>query len=163
MITTDQELTLGSGNRNGVIQLSTFYVADRCYGLRVTQVQEIVKPMPMTTVPLAAHYIRGLINLRGQVATAIGIRELFELPEKRDEDSFNVICKVGQNLLALQVDDIGDVVERPIADFESVPSTLSSTTQQFLEGIFQTEDGLLSIVNLDQIMDFLIKANQAAA
>ena len=60
-------------------QFSTFSVSGRLYGIDVKKVQEIVRPLPMTTIPLAQDYVVGLINLRGQVATAISIHKLFGL------------------------------------------------------------------------------------
>ena len=58
-------------------QFSTFFIGDRMYGIDVKTVQEITKSMPMTRVPLSPGYVHGLINLRGQLATAIGLRDLF--------------------------------------------------------------------------------------
>ena len=67
-------------------QFSTFYVSERLYGLDVTRVQEIVRDMQTTSIPLAPNYVRGLINLRGQQVTAIGLRELFGLTEGAPAD-----------------------------------------------------------------------------
>ena len=60
-------------------QFSTFLVDDRLYGVNIRVVQEITKSMSVTEVPLAPEHIKGLINLRGQIATAVGLRELFEI------------------------------------------------------------------------------------
>src|SRR4051812_30814983 len=92
-------------------QYSTFYVADRLYGIEVTQVQEIAKPLPLTPIHLAPNYVSGLINLRGQIATAIGLRELFELPPDQEREKMSVVCKCEGTLLSLLVDKIGDVIE----------------------------------------------------
>jgi len=55
-------------------QLCTFYVGDGYFGIPVGQVQEVVRPQPITPVPLAPKVVRGLINLRGQILTAIDLR-----------------------------------------------------------------------------------------
>jgi len=64
-----------AAGREGVgarrVQYSTFYVANRLYGVDVTRVQEVVKPMQITKIPLAEKFVQGLINLRGQVVTAV--------------------------------------------------------------------------------------------
>ena len=88
------------------LQFSTFYIADRLYGIDVTQVQEIVKPMAMTKIPLSPDYVRGLINLRGQVATAIGLRELFGISEAPPEFFMNVVCRLDGSLMSFHVDKI---------------------------------------------------------
>lgn len=63
--------------------------------------------MELTPVPLAPVHVLGLINLRGQVATAIGLRELFALPDKSQDSAFNMVCRIDGFLMAFQVDQIG--------------------------------------------------------
>lgn len=140
-------------------QFSTFYIAERLYGIEVTKVQEIVKPMEMTEVPLAPAHISGLINLRGQVATAIGIRQLFGSEQGADDDLMNVVCNMDSHLISLQVDKIGDVVEVDDAAFEPTPQTVPENTRRFLDGVYKTGDKILSIIDIDKIARFL---NQAA-
>jgi purine-binding chemotaxis protein CheW len=55
-------------------QMCTFYVNQQCYGIDVLQVREIVRSQPLTRVPLADPMVRGLMNLRGQIVTAIDMR-----------------------------------------------------------------------------------------
>lgn len=140
-------------------QFSTFYIADRLYGIEVTKVQEIVKPMEMTEVPLAPQHISGLINLRGQVATAIGIRQLFGSQDSSDDELMNVVCNMDNHLISLQVDKIGDVVEVDESAFEPTPQTVPENTRRFLDGVYKTGEKLLSIIDIDKIAKFL---NQAA-
>lgn len=142
------------------VQFSTFLVSGRHYGIDVTRVQEIVRPIPMTKVPLAPFFVRGLINLRGQVATAIGLRELFNLQTEAPDQLMNVVCKHGGSLLSLLVDDIGDVVEAAQADAERVPSTVPNDIRRFLSGVFKVQGVLLSIIDMDQVAKFLGTENQ---
>lgn len=136
-------------------QYSTFTVAGRLYGIDVTKVQEVVRPMAMTKIPLAPPYIKGLINLRGQVATAIDLRELFELPGRPTEELMNVVCKSHGTLLSFQVDEIGDVLEVKKADFERTPSTIKDSVRRFLGGIYKIDGGLLSMIDIDPLAKFL--------
>lgn len=140
-------------------QFSTFYISDRLYGIEVTRVQEIVKPMEMTEVPLAPDHIRGLINLRGQVATAIGVRQLFGADQNEDADLMNVVCNMDNHLISLQVDKIGDVVEVEKSSYEPTPQTVPERTRRFLDGVYKDDNKLLSIINIDKVAKFL---NQAA-
>ena len=55
-------------------QYCTLFVDGHYFGLDVLRVQEIIRCQPMTRVPLAASVVRGLINLRGQIVTAIDLR-----------------------------------------------------------------------------------------
>lgn len=144
-------------------QFSTFSIAGRLYGIDVTRVQEVVRPMGMTRIPLAPPFIVGLINLRGQVATAVGLRELFDLSVADPAVLMNVVCKTESMLLSFLVDDIGDVVEVRREDFEGVPSTVNDEIRRFLAGIYKVNGGLLSIIDIDPITKFLSLAVKSKA
>jgi purine-binding chemotaxis protein CheW len=136
-------------------QYSTFYVGNRLYGIDVTRVQEVVRPMSMTQVPLAPKYVVGLINLRGQVATAIGLRELFGINDTRPDQFMNVVCRIDGTLVALQADEIGDVLEVQGKDFETTPQTVPSNVRRFMAGVYKIPNSLLSIIDIDLIGKYL--------
>lgn len=140
-------------------QFSTFIVDNRIYGIDVIRVQEVVRSMPMTPIPLAPTYVRGLINLRGQVTTAIGIRELFEIKTKAPDQFINVVCRIDGILISLQVDEIGDVIEIPKSEFELTPQTVPNNVRRFMEGVYKIPSSLISIINIDKIYQFLNKQN----
>ncbi len=136
-------------------QYSTFYVGGRLYGIDVTRVQEVVRPMPTTPIPLAPPSVVGLINLRGQVATAIGLRELFAIAQNPPDSFMNVVCRIDGTLIALQADDIGDVLEVQATDFEATPQTVPGDVRRFMSGIYKISGSLLSIIDIDRIGKFL--------
>ncbi|NRA63792.1 MAG: chemotaxis protein CheW [Pseudobacteriovorax sp.] len=136
-------------------QFSTFIIGNRLFGLDVTRVQEIVRPMGMTDIPLAPDFVRGLINLRGQVATAIGLRELFEIHVERPAEALNVVCKLDGFLISFQVDKIGDVLEVNTNDFEPTPNTIPEGTRRFLRGVYKVSGQLLSVIDIDRVIGFL--------
>lgn len=139
-------------------QFSTFYVAGSLYGIDVASVQEVTKSLSMTKVPLAPVFVYGLINLRGQIATAIGLRDLFELKKSESSDEpMNVVCKGEGLLLSLLVDQIGDVLEVDNALFEPTPDTLAESVSRFMTGVYKTPGTLLSILDINKIIEALKK------
>jgi purine-binding chemotaxis protein CheW len=132
-------------------QLCTFYVEKQLYGIDVTQVQEVVKHLPMSRVPLSLPYVRGLINLRGQVATAVALREMFQIRGRTREESMNVILKHDGALIALQVDEIGDVMEVDRRDIEQIPATIPASIRVYMSGVFQLKDSLLCVIDLSKL------------
>lgn len=135
-------------------QFSTFYVADRLYGINVSAVQEVTKALAITSVPLAPNFIHGLINLRGQIATAVGLHELFGLKNQNSE-LMNVVCREDNMFISLLVDRIGDVVEIDEKLFENTPDTVTDEVAKYMSGVYKTSDELLSIIDVNKIINVL--------
>src|SRR5689334_4415650 len=105
-------------------QFCTFYVDGLFLGIDVQQIQEVIRYQAMTRVPLAAAAISGLINLRGQIVTAIDLRCRLGLALRKPEETpMNVVVRDGDNAVSLLVDRIGDVLEVDEDLFEPPPST----------------------------------------
>ena len=82
-------------------QLCGFRIKDGYYAISVLDVQEVIKPQRVTTVPLAPDYIRGLINLRGQIVTSISLKKLFGMEDVVTGDHMNIIVRSADSLYAL--------------------------------------------------------------
>ncbi len=142
-------------------QFSTFYVDGRYYGIDVMKVQEVTKTMPITPIRCAPKYVIGLINLRGQIATALGLSELFQLPERTERDRMTVVCRLNENLVSLLVDEIGDVIEVVESAFEPTPATVHPAVKEFLEGVYKTPKAILSVVSIEKVIQQLDKRSAA--
>ena len=138
---------------------ATFWLADRLYGIDVTQVQEITQPMTFTRVPLAPDFVRGLINLRGQIATLLDLRDLFQLSKKETEQPMFVFCQAGTNLLALKVDQIGDVIETSEENFELSPEVIPPQIRKLMSGVYKEKQQLISILKVESIAGELAGAS----
>src|SRR5439155_869714 len=93
-------------------QFCTFLVRGMLFGLEVTRIQEVIRYQPLTAVPLTSPVIAGLINLRGQIVTAIDLRIRLGLPPREpDERPLNVVVRTADGPVSLLVDDIGDVIQ----------------------------------------------------
>ncbi len=129
-------------------QFATFYISDRLYGIDVMQVQEVTQTLSLTPIRMAPPFVRGLINLRGQIATAIGMRELFGLSdEKNDSAQASVVCKVNGGLISLLVDRIGDVIEVSEDSFESTPDLIEEDIRKMMRGVYKTDGEILSVID----------------
>ncbi len=148
------------GHLTPKLQLCTFYVDGQLYGIDVVEVQEVVKHLPIIPVPLSEPYVRGLINLRGQVATALGLREMFRISPERVGFSMNVILKQEGSLISLQVDEIGDVIELEKFAMESIPANIPDSIRGFMAGVYQIKEGLLCVIDLTKL---ITKESEAAA
>jgi purine-binding chemotaxis protein CheW len=129
-------------------QFCTFYVENLFLGIDVQQIQEVIRYQGMTRVPLAAAAISGLINLRGQIVTAIDLRCRLGMPlRKPDEPPMNVVVRDGDNAVSLLVDRIGDVLEVDDELFELPPSTVRASVRGLIEGAYKLPDRLLLVLD----------------
>ena len=107
------------------LQFCTFYLDKVLFGVELRGVQEVIQQVELTDVPLAPAVVGGLINLRGQIVTAIDLRRRLELPERPDDiRPVNVVVRTGDGAVSLLVDEIGDVIEVDESTFELPPETL---------------------------------------
>lgn len=136
-------------------QFTTFSIDGRSYGIDVMKVQEVTRSLPMTAVPLAPDYVCGLINLRGQIATAISLRRLFKIAGESPKEEMNVVCRIDGLLFSFLVDWIGDVTEVDEELREAVPATVDPEVRKFIDGICKLPNTLLSIVNIDKISEVI--------
>ena len=129
-------------------QFCTFYVHDLFMGIEVSKVQEVLRFQKMTSVPLAPTVVKGLINLRGQIVTALDLRTLLVLPPRpADQLPMNVVVRTGEGAVSLLVDEIGDVFEVSEDCFEDPPDTVSGVTRELVLGVFKLEGSLLLILD----------------
>ncbi len=129
----------------------TFTVCDYLFGVPVYEVQEIVRNLERTRVPLAPEAIDGLINLRGQIVPAIDVRHRLALPPRpEDIEPMNVIVKAGGEPVSLLVDEIGDVIEVDAAKFEEPPDTLLETGRDLIHGVMKLDSELMLLLNIDK-------------
>src|SRR3954470_3351353 len=92
-------------------QFCTFTLGEHYFGLDVLKVQEIIRSQEMTRVPLAHPVVRGLINLRGQIVTAIDLRRRLDMPDRpATMQPVNVVVQTDDGAVSLLVDEIGNVL-----------------------------------------------------
>ena len=136
-------------------QYCTFRVSDLFFGVEVEQVQEVLRFQRMTRVPLASDVVRGLINLRGEIVTAVDLRRRLELADRaEDELPMNVVIRGSEGAVSFLVDDIGDVLEVAEDVFEEPPVTLSGVTRGLVRSICKLQDELLLILDTNEATQF---------
>lgn len=133
-------------------QLCTFSLGDLLFGVEVTHVQEVIRYQEMTSVPLAPRIIRGLINLRGQIVTAIDMRARLQLQPREGELPMNVVLRTADGVVSLLVDEIGDVVQTDESTFERVPETTDALLKELVSGVYKIERRLLLLLDVDRVM-----------
>ena len=131
------------------VQYCTFWVDELYLGIDALTVQEVLRNPGLTPVPLAPPAVRGLINLRGQIVTAIDLgARLGRTPTAR---RMNVVVRSREGSTSLLVDRIADVVQVPRAGHEDVPTTLTGAAREVLRATCPLEDSLLLILDVARV------------
>lgn len=135
-------------------QFSTFVVDNLFFGIEVEKVQEVLRYQEMTRVPLAPPVVRGLINLRGQIVTAIDLRRRLALSERGETElPMNVVVRSDGGAVSLLVDDIGDVVDVEDSSFETPPDTLKPDVRILIRGVHKLQGRLMHVLETEKVLD----------
>ena len=132
-------------------QLATFRLDGDLYGVEVEHVQEVLKSQGLTRVPLAPPAVAGLINLRGQVVTAIELRQrLGRPPRPEGTDAVVIVVRLHGEAVSLLVDSIADVVDVAAGDFEAPPDTLDGSARELIRGAYKLDGQLLLALDVQK-------------
>ena len=143
-----------SQDRKVASQLSTFLVGDLLFGVDVLCVQEVLRFQHMTPVPKAPQAIEGLINLRGQIVTALDMRRRLNLPpRKENETPMNVVIRRTDGAVSLLVDEIGDVLHAEAENYEEPQNNLAPETRKIVKSIYKLKDRLLLVLDEERAVD----------
>ena len=143
----DEEPQTSQRNR----QYATFYVDGLFFGIDVLQVQEVLRYQTMTRVPLSPDVIEGLINLRGQIVTAVDMRRRLGLKPRADgQTPMNTVVRTEDGAISLLVDEIGDVVEVQEDTYERPPETLDGVARDLIHGVYKLKERLLLILDTEK-------------
>ena len=138
----------------GARRYVTFSVAGMFCGIDVAQVQEVLRYQEMTPVALAPETIQGLINLRGQIVTAIDLRRRFHLPDRPEgRRPMNIVLRSDSGAVSLLVDEIGDVLEIDSQTQEEPPSSMDPQHRQVVDAVFKLEGRLLLALNTALVLN----------
>lgn len=132
----------------------TVRVGHLTFGIEIAQVQEVLRPQHMTSVPLAPDIVAGLINLRGLIVAAVNLRRRLGLPALYGQrPSMNVVVRGSDGPISLLVDEIGDVVEIGDEALEPPPETLRGPARDVIRGVYKLDHGLLLWLDLERALE----------
>jgi purine-binding chemotaxis protein CheW len=139
-----------SHHHGETVELVTFHLGDLWIGIDIHQVQEIIRLRDLTVVPHAPDFVRGVINLRGEVITIVDLRRILGLGTTPiGPDTQNVIVRSESELIGILVDRVGDVVFAGEDSIEPAPGNMDGPIAQYVDRVHKTRDALLCILETD--------------
>ncbi|MEW6267056.1 MAG: chemotaxis protein CheW [Thermodesulfobacteriota bacterium] len=147
--------TAGVDAREG--KYLTFSLAPEEYGVGILKVREIIGMLAITPVPQTPGFIRGVINLRGQVIPVVDLRLKFGLPEIEYTERTSIIVveakgQAGTIPIGIVVDSVSEVVGIKAEDIEAAPAFGARLETAFILGLAKTEGGVKILLDIDRVL-----------
>ena len=133
----------------------TVVAGDEKLGLPVSCVQTIFRISKITPIPLGPAEVVGLVNLRGKIVTAVGLRRRLGLPDAEShEGAIAIGIEHRGESFALLVDEVGDVMNVPESSRIAAPANLTQARLSVTAAVFRLDEGILSVLDMDVVLDF---------
>lgn len=140
--------------RDTSVQFATFYFGEHFFGLPIEDVIEINRALDITPVPLAPEYVSGVVNLRGQILTAIHLGKRIGLDTSGSrplEKLNNLIMGHREEPVSLLVERIGDVMAVPVDQIEAPPDLIEGVNKNYVKNVCKLPGELLIILDTDAL------------
>lgn len=129
-----------------------FKLDKELYGLDINKVQGIEKEQQVVRVPNTATYIKGIMNLRGDVIPVYSLRKKFGMPETNSTDIQYIIVRPNGSLLALEVDSVDEIHNVEAEDVHIVPAIVNSADTRYFDKVLKTSRGLIITIDIDKLL-----------
>ncbi len=136
-----------------IIELIVFNLGDEEFAADIDQVREIITVEKITSIPDSPHFIRGVANVRGEIAVAIDLAARFSLPRKSEVESKHiVITEQEENLFGLMVDEVTEVQRIPEKDIKATPKLVTGIDRIYIIGVLTLENRLIILLDLAKVL-----------
>lgn len=148
--------TQGQGtqtSRSKSFQIVSFTVGKEEYGVHIEDVQEIVRMPSITRLPQTESFIKGVINLRGNVIPVIDMRERFGMEKTEYTGTTRVIVvKMEEKLVGMIVDTVSQVLELSQDDVSDPPEIIHGLSREYIEGIGRVNDAMIILLRIQKVL-----------
>jgi len=148
--TVNKNIKEGSSRTN---QYVTYVIEDEVYGVDVHKVHEIIGMTKITHVPNSMDFMKGMIDLRGNVVPVVDMRLKFKMaPREYTDLTVILIVELKDSLVGMVVDSVSDVIELPENSIQDTPHFSSKIDTDYICGIGKHGESLIIILNVDKIL-----------
>jgi purine-binding chemotaxis protein CheW len=135
------------------IEVLSFRLGQEEYGISILKVQEIRGYDSVTRIANAPPFLKGVINLRGQIVPIVDMRLRFNLGEAA-YDSFTVviILNIGHHVIGMVVDSVSDVVTLARDAIKPAPALGSAIDAECLHGLGVVGERMLILLDIERLM-----------
>jgi purine-binding chemotaxis protein CheW len=143
----------------------TFFLAGEEYGIEILKVHEILGMLPITRIPRAPEFMRGVINLRGKVIPIMDLRSRFVMPPCETAEACIVVAQIQRVQIGIVVDQVSEVCNITADEVEDTPSFGADVHTEYLLGLAKQGGKVKLLLDIDKILTLteLASATEVAA
>jgi purine-binding chemotaxis protein CheW len=141
------------GQEAQAIQLIVFKLSDEEFGADIDQVREIIRRTVVTPIPDSPDFIKGVTNVRGEIAVVIDLKSRFFLPsDKNVLEKHIVMTQQEQNLFGLMVDEVTEVLRMQPSGIKPTPELVTRIDRSYISGVITIDDRLIMLLDLAKVL-----------
>ncbi|MCM1988118.1 chemotaxis protein CheW [Oceanirhabdus seepicola] len=132
------------------MQVIIFNLGEEQFAVKTEVVQNITDMMEVTRVPKAPKYIKGLINLRGNIISLLDLNLLLDVKGKKEEHDSTIIIKIGDEAVGIAVDtveEVLDIEESIIENFEE------NREKNYIRGVLNFNDRIVTLIDVGRLIN----------
>lgn len=131
-----------------------FKLGKEDYGLDIQKVTTIERIMTAARVPKTPDFIKGVINLRGEIIPIMDLRAKFGLPPVEETDETRIIIlKFDEITFGIIVDEVDEVLDLTEESIENVSSFTNDLSMDYIYGVGKVDDRIVTLLNLEKLSD----------
>ncbi|MGF7057144.1 chemotaxis protein CheW [Brassicibacter mesophilus] len=132
-----------------------FKIDEEYYGIDINNVKAIERVQAFTRIPNAPEYVKGVINLRGEVVPVIDLRKRFGIDCKEiDSDSRIIIVLTNETLIGLLVDSSSEVMQLNSDSIDNPPEIKDNISDDFVKGVGKKDSKLIILIDIEKVIGY---------
>ena len=136
-----------------IVQLIIFNLGDEEFGVAIGTVREIIRTGSITPIPDSPEFIKGVINVRGEVVATVDLKaRFFSRAEKELESKQILITEQDNNIFGLMVGEVTEVLRIPSTSIKPAPELVTNVHEKYVSGVVTLDDRLIILLDLAKIM-----------
>lgn len=131
----------------------SFVLGEEEYGIEILTVREIISVIEITTIPGMPHFIKGVINLRGNVIPVIDLRLKFGMPEKEyDKETCTIVVNMHDHFMGIIVDTVSEVLNIVEDQIDPPPSLGATINTDFIYGMGKVKEKVVILLDISNVL-----------
>lgn len=130
------------------MQVVIFKLNKEQFAVETEKVQSINDSMEITRVPKAPEYIKGLVNLRGNVISLMDINLLLDVPKDELKQDNIIILDMDGEMVGIAVDQVEEVLDIE----ENIIENMDESDKEYIQGVINFKDRIVTLIDINKLL-----------